>query len=483
MAGRDRGHPSGRWLRRSTATLVVLLFAFAAVSYELDLGKRWLGWDYPSPVTEPAEVAPPPGLTLPAPETAPVVAEPTEDRAANPAAVRRALAKLVRSKKLGPHLAVAVDQLVDGKTVYSAGAGLVIPASTMKLLTTLTALEAMGPDHRFRTTVVVGATSRQIVLVGGGDPLLGRAPEADDVYPPRADVQTLATATAKALARLGRDSVRVFYDDSLFTGPSVSPDWPASYITEDVVSPITALWVDEGRETSGLADRVADPSLEAARIFAQALERQQIEVRGKPRPAVAAEDAEELAVVESAPLGQIVQRILEVSDNEAAEVLFRHVALAEGLPGSFEGAQQAVRTVLERLGVDTSTDVILDGSGLSRGNRLSPATLLSVLELATSEEQPDLRSVAVDLPVAGFIGSLLYRFETGDDEGLGRVRAKTGTLTGVHGLAGVVTDQDGTELAFVAIADKVKIENTLDARALLDEIAAALAGCACGATP
>ena len=169
MAGRDRGHPTGRWLRRSTATLVVLVFAFAAISYQLDLGKRWLGWDYPSPVTEPAEVAPPPGLTLPTPVNAPVVAEPTEDRAADPAAVRRALAKLVRSKKLGPHVAVAVDQLIDGETVYSAGADLVIPASTMKLVTTLTALETMGPDHRFRTTVVAGATSRQIVLVGGGD--------------------------------------------------------------------------------------------------------------------------------------------------------------------------------------------------------------------------------------------------------------------------------------------------------------------------
>jgi D-alanyl-D-alanine carboxypeptidase/D-alanyl-D-alanine-endopeptidase (penicillin-binding protein 4) len=481
VAGRDRSHSTGRLLRRSTASLVVLLFVLAAVSYQLDLGKRWLGWNYPSPVTEPAEVAPPPGLTLPGPVAAPVVAEPTEDRAADPAAVRRAVAKLVGDKKLGRHLAVEVDQLVDGETVYSAGADRVVPASTMKLLTTLTALEALDPEHTFRTTVVAGASAKQVVLVGGGDPLLARAPEPDDVYPPRADVQTLAAATAKALGRLGRDSVRLRYDETLFTGPAVSPDWPASYVPDDVVSPISALWVDEGRERSGLADRVEDPAADAARIFAQALERKQIDVIGKPKPAVAAADAEELAAVESAPLAQIVQRTLEVSDNEAAEVLFRHVALAEGLPGSFEAAQQAVRVVLERLGVDTAGDLILDGSGLSRENRLSPDTLLSVLELAASEDHPDLRSVAVDLPVAGFSGSLAYRFETGDKEGLGRVRAKTGTLTGVHGLAGVVTDQEGTELAFVAIADRVKLENTLDARALLDEIAAALAACECGA--
>ena len=86
------------------------------------------------------------------------------------------------------------------------------------------------------------------------------------------------------------------------------------------------------------------------------------------------------------------------------------------------------------------------------------------------------------LPVAGFTGSLAYRFETGDQQGLGRVRAKTGTLSGVQGLAGVVTDQDGNELGFVAIADRVSASNTLHALTVLDEIAAALAGCSCGTT-
>lgn len=494
MAGGDASHSarpsrsrSGRWLRRSTALLVVLLFALAAVSYRYDLGTRWLGWDYPSPVTEPAEVAPPPGLTLPEPETAPVVADPTEDIAADPDAVAAAIADLVASKKLGRRVAVDVDQLVDGTSVFASGPDLVTPASTMKLLTTTAALATLGPDHRFSTSVTTGPTTKQIVLVGGGDPFLSRAPADEAVYPPRADLQTLADATAKALRDRGRDSIRLRYDDSLFTGPAVSPDWPASYITDNVVSPITALWVDEGRENPGLAKRTSDPSLFAAQVFARALESNDITVRGRPRPAVAEPDATELASVDSAPLARIVQRILEVSDNEGAEVLFRQVALAEGLPGSFEGAQQAVPAVLERLGidmsgVDTSGQRILDGSGLSRDDRVAPQTLLSVLEVAASEDHPELRSVAVNLPVAGFTGSLTYRFDTGADAGLGRVRAKTGTLTGVHGLAGTVTDLDGTELVFAAVADRVKVPNTLDARAILDEIAAALAGCHCAAT-
>jgi D-alanyl-D-alanine carboxypeptidase/D-alanyl-D-alanine-endopeptidase (penicillin-binding protein 4) len=294
-------------------------------------------------------------------------------------------------------------------------------------------------------------------------------------------VVTLAKATSRSLKELGRTRVRVGYDASLFSGPAVNPAWPASYVPDDVVSRISPLWVDEGREQDGQVFRSADPALGAATTFVKALEKQGIVVRGKPQPALAPPEAPVYAAVESAPLAQIVQWVLEVSDNEAAEVLFRHVALAEGRTGSFAGGSTAVAEVLGRLGVDTTGDRILDGSGLSRRNRLAPATLLAVLGAASAEENPGLRRVVSGLPVAGFTGSLAYRFDTGDDLGLGRVRAKTGTLTGVHGLAGVVTDRDGTVLSFVAVADKVKLEDTLDARAQLDDIAAALAACTCSA--
>jgi D-alanyl-D-alanine carboxypeptidase/D-alanyl-D-alanine-endopeptidase (penicillin-binding protein 4) len=459
---------------------VLAVLVLAVTSHTLDLGPRVLGWDYPSPVTEPAEVAPPPGLTLPAPSAAAVVADASPELSADPVAVRRAVARLLRDEDLGPRAALAVAQFSDGSTVFESGPTSVTPASTMKLLTATAALAALGPDHTFRTTTVAGETPRQVVLVGGGDPLLARAPESD-VYPPQTDVVTLAKATARSLKELGRTRVRVGYDASLFSGPAVNPAWPASYVPDDVVSRISPLWVDEGREQDGQVFRSADPALGAATTFVKALEKQGIVVRGKPQPALAPPEAPVYAAVESAPLAQIVQWVLEVSDNEAAEVLFRHVALAEGRPGSFAGGSTAVAEVLGRLGVDTTGDRILDGSGLSRRNRLAPATLLAVLGAASSEENPGLRRVVSGLPVAGFTGSLAYRFDTGDDLGLGRVRAKTGTLTGVHGLAGVVTDRDGTVLSFVAVADKVKLEDTLDARAQLDDIAAALAACACSA--
>lgn len=483
MAGGDVRHSgarAGRGLRRWSTGLVAAVLALAVASWSFDLGPRVLGWDHPSPLTEPAAVAPPPGLTLPSPVSAEAVADEPEAVVADPVAVRRAVARLLRDKDLGPRVAVGVASLPDGEDVFSSGPSTVTPASTMKVLTATAALAALGPSHRFRTTVVAGDSPRDVVLVGGGDPLLARTPEVD-AYPSRADVVTLAKATARSLKNLGRLRVRLGYDTSLFTGPAVSPAWRASYIPDHVVSRISPLWVDEGRERKGQVFRAADPALGAAQEFARALEREGITVRGGPRPAVAPAESTEYATVASAPLSQIAQWVLEVSDNEAAEVLLRHVGLATGRAGSFDDGVAGLREVLTDLGVDLSGTRIFDGSGLSRKNRLTTSALLSTIGVAASEDHPDLRTVVSGLPVAGFTGSLTYRFDTGAPAGLGRVRAKTGTLTGVHGLAGVVTDREGTVMSFVAIADKVKVENTLDARERLDQVAAALADCRCAA--
>jgi D-alanyl-D-alanine carboxypeptidase/D-alanyl-D-alanine-endopeptidase (penicillin-binding protein 4) len=139
--------------------------------------------------------------------------------------------------------------------------------------------------------------------------------------------------------------------------------------------------------------------------------------------------------------------------------------------------------VLTRLGVDTTGSSVHDGSGLSRRNRLTPDALLGVLRLAASAGHPELRSVVTGLPVAGFTGSLQWRFDEAPSAARGRVRAKTGTLTGVTGLAGIVTDVDGNRMAFVAIADKVPVPQTLAARRDIDLIAGALGACHCsGAT-
>lgn len=489
MAAADRRRrpaprrPPRRSLVRRSLPLIALLLVVGLVAAEVRLGsgRDWLQdrLTGPDPLTEPAEVPPPEGLILPeltAP--GPVAAAVTAAAGPAPARVRRALAPLLGDPDLGRHVLVEVGGLAGDGPAYTAGAGRVIPASTTKLLTMTAALEALGPDRVFTTRVVTGRGNR-VVLVGGGDPYLASKPaEAGaDVYPARADLVTLARAAATALVTDGRSSVRLVYDDSLFSGPQASPQWEPDYLPDQVVAPITALWVDGGRPSWGYG-RVDDPASYAAEVFASALREAGVVVVGPPTAGRAPASVRELAAVDSAPLAQIVEHVLDVSDNEAAEVLAHQVGLAVTGEGSFAGGRRGVASTLAGLGVDVG-DRLYDGSGLSRRSRLPIGTLLDVLRVAASADRPGLRPVLTGLPVAGFTGSLALRFEGAGAAGRGEVRAKTGTLTGVSGLAGVVTDAGGAPLVFAMVADRVALADTLGARDALDAMAAALAACDC----
>lgn len=429
-----------------------------------------------SPSAGPSSISPAELPTPQAPADQPSGGAP---RSLDPDKLAATLQPRLRLKALGPHVVAAVAPLAGGEPAFASGTDPAVPASTMKLLTATAALETMGPEKVF-TTSVVRSGSHRITLVGGGDPYLASKP-APGSYPPRADVATLARLTAERLSGEGVGKVRLAYDAGLFEGPALNPHWPASYVGDAVVSPISALWVDEGRDAGGFA-RVGDPPARAAEVFAAALRRHGIKVSGTPRPASPAADAQAepvVASVQSAPLAEIVAHVLDVSDNDAAEVLARHVGIASGGSGSIEGAQAGIATTLGALGVPLEGSALYDGSGLSRDDRLTSSALLTVLQVAASADHPELRPVISGLPVAGFTGSLQWRFGDAPMAARGLVRAKTGTLTGVHGLAGVATDRNGTDLAFVLIADNVAPEQALAARAALDRAAAALGACRC----
>jgi D-alanyl-D-alanine carboxypeptidase/D-alanyl-D-alanine-endopeptidase (penicillin-binding protein 4) len=214
--------------------------------------------------------------------------------------------------------------------------------------------------------------------------------------------------------------------------------------------------------------------------FARWLRHSGVAVRGAVSDRVAAPSAVPVAEVQGAPLSQIVERMLAVSDNEAAEVLARHVGLQVVGRASFRGGVEGVRQTLTELGVALAPeDRWYDGSGLSRDNVLTPGTLLAVLRLAASAEHPELRALLTGLPVAGFSGSLEYRFVDTPPVARGHVRAKTGTLRGTSSLAGIATDLGGTSVAFVLMADRIPLLKTLAAEAALDAAAAALGGCRC----
>ncbi|WP_445258424.1 D-alanyl-D-alanine carboxypeptidase/D-alanyl-D-alanine endopeptidase [Nocardioides aurantiacus] len=482
--GRERRH-SHPVLRHLAELTVLVLLAAAVVSYRYDLGERWFGWGPVDPATEPAAVLPPEGLRLPASRVAPRVAVTGEHVDVDPAKVSAAVAPLLKRRVLGPHFAVLVTDLATGEEVFRAGARSVVPASTTKLLTSVAALESLGGTSRFTTSTRWQPQAGRLVLVGGGDPFLASTPSKDDdTYPRRADLQTLAERSAEALRAEGVRRVRLGYDDSLFSGPGVNPTWEPGYL-DDITSPISALWADQAQDPDGFGF-VADPAADAARVFAGALRRAGVQVRGPvartpaPAGATTTDPPPTLASVRSATVGEVVERTLAVSDNQAADVLAHHVGLAESGQGSFEGGAAGVLAVVERLGVPVAGARLLDGSGLSRDNRLSPDTLAGVLRLVVEQDRPELRQVLTGLPVAGFTGSLALRFDEGPQAARGRVRAKTGTLTGVHGLAGVADDPSGGRTAFVVVTDRAPADGELDARVRVDRIAAALGACRCG---
>jgi D-alanyl-D-alanine carboxypeptidase/D-alanyl-D-alanine-endopeptidase (penicillin-binding protein 4) len=397
-----------------------------------------------------------------APETAP-------GTAASATGVARALAPLLHAAGLGPRVRAEIVDVADGTTLLASGADApTAPASTAKLLTAAAVLSVHPAGYRITTTVRRG-TGGAVVLVGAGDPTLtGAAAGRSGAYPEAARVSDLAAQ----LRRAGVTPTGIVVDDSLFAGPGVSPQWAPEDVPSDYASPITALMVDGGRDRPADYIRSSAPDLAAGHRLATALGRPSLPVvRGR-----AGRGAAVLASVRSASLSTLVAQMLDESDNVIAECLARQVAIAEHRPPSFTGAAQAVRSVLARLGVDPGARLV-DGSGLAASDRVSAATLAGVLRLAAGTAR--LRYLVAGLPVAAWSGTLADRYLTGDARaGAGVVRAKTGTLTGVSALAGLVHDRGGRLLAFALVADRAP--STPAAEAALDAVAGRLARCGCG---
>ena len=385
------------------------------------------------------------------------------------AGLARALAPLLHGAGLGPRVRADVIDVAGGTALFTRAPGApAAPASTAKLLTAAAVLAVRPATYRIPTTVRRGAGGA-IVLVGGGDPTLTGAPAGTPGdYPGAARISDLAAQ----LRRGGVRPSRIVVDDSLFTGPSVSPAWAPEDVPSDYGAAITAAMVDGGRAAVGDAVRSAHPDLAAGHRLADALGAPGLPVVLGRAPAGAAT----LATVVSAPLAMLVEQMLQASDNVIAECLARQVALARHRPAGFTTAAAAVREVLRGLGVDPGAGLV-DGSGLAASDRVPAAALAGVLRLAA--RTPRLRDVIAGLPVAAWSGTLAGRYLTGAARaGAGVVRAKTGTLTGVSTLAGLVHDRSGRLLAFAFMADRAGA--TPAAEAALDAVAARLAGCGCG---
>jgi serine-type D-Ala-D-Ala carboxypeptidase/endopeptidase (penicillin-binding protein 4) len=439
-------------------------------------------WDVPRVAGRPLSVA---GQVLPAAAaTAPL---PTSGGLAT------ALRRVMSSGMLGQRTGVVVTDPATGRVLYASGATAMLPpASTAKLTTATAALDVLGPDARFTTRVAAGASPGSIVLVGGGDPTLAAGPPPASDYPRPATLKSLAAATARVLRARGRDSVRLGYDTSLFTGPQLAPGWPEAYVSTGNVTGITALEVDQGRLTTSGAPqdaddplnfrpRSTDPAAQAAASFRGFLAADGIHVLGQVRQQTAPPHAATLAAVSSPPLSAIVGWMLRESNNVIAEDLARQVALRLGKPASFSGAAAAVTQVLGSLGVRRGIHLV-DGSGLSPDDRIAAGVLARLVGLAASSAHPQLRAVITGLPVAGFLGTLAPRQSVFGDlggPGLGLIRAKTGNLSTVATLAGLVYDSSGRVLSFAFMTSGVPAARLQRAADGIDAMATALARCGC----
>ncbi len=378
------------------------------------------------------------------------------------------LGPLLGDPALGARRTAVVVDVATGKRLYGSGADQALtPASTTKIATAVAALSAMGGEHRLTTRAALEPDTREVVLVGGGDPTLTARADAGGW----ADLRALARSTAAALKKRGLTEVTLSYDTTLFAGTRIHPIG-----VNPNLAPVTALSADEGRtddSTSGPTARVSDPAADATRRFAEFLAAAGVKTSA-PGPSKATTRAQTLATVSSPPLSVLVERMLTNSDNDIAEALARQTAVATGGRPDFAGAGKAVQAQLKKLGLPLTGVRIKDGSGLDREDRLTANLLTALLVKAGDAARPELRPVLTGLPVAGFTGTLTSRYTEG---AAGVVRAKTGTLTGVNTLAGTVVDQDGRLLAFALLA--AGTSDPAAAQAALDRAATALAGCGC----
>jgi D-alanyl-D-alanine carboxypeptidase/D-alanyl-D-alanine-endopeptidase (penicillin-binding protein 4) len=458
---------SHRLRRRVIGGIVVLVLLVAGGITALVVTHRDSG---PTATT----AAPVPDAQLPTVADPPPVLAALSAQAPQPTpqALARTLAPLLSASALGSGVGAQVVDVATGTVLLDqAGATPGTPASTAKLLTSAAVLTTLDPESTLTTKVVAGSAPGEVVLVGGGDPTLTRA-DTSPSYPGAASIKDLAAQVKAALP--GTAITRVVVDGSLFSGPLTASGWQPGDAPSTYASPITAAMVDGGRTSATAVNRSGSPSADAGQALATAL--------GVPRATVAAgtapAGARTLGTVHSAPVSRIVEQALSQSDNVLAEALARQVAIARHLPPTFEGAAQGIVAALRQDGIDISGVTMVDGSGLSRTDSVPPAVLAAVLTRTASGGLPRAAAILSGLAVAGYDGTLADRGDSDPSTAPGAVRAKTGTLLGVHGLAGTVVTHDGRLLVFALLADH-STGGDAPAEGALDDVAAALAGCGC----
>lgn len=398
------------------------------------------------------------------------------DTAATPSAA--GLAAALGPVAVDPNLGRLGGRVADastGKELWQMAADVPLePASTNKMLTASAALLALDRQARISTRVLAGGDNSRgpVVLVGAGDPTLSAAPLSQETWyrgAPR------ITDLVEQVRRSGVTPTAVQVDTSAFSGPTMAPGWDPLDIDGGDIAPIESAMIDAGRiqPTAVTSRRSRTPAIDAGRELAKGLGLDPAAVTIATAPS----GARQLAVVQSAPLIQRLSQMMNASDNVMAECIAREVAAATNQPQSFAGAVGAVTNRLNSAHIDTTGAKLVDSSGLSVDDRLTAKTLNGAVQAAAGPDQPAMRPLLDLLPIAGGSGTLADRFlDTASNQGpAGWLRAKTGSLTAINALAGIVTDRSGRVLTFAFISNAAGPNG----RNAMDALATRLWTCGC----
>jgi D-alanyl-D-alanine carboxypeptidase/D-alanyl-D-alanine-endopeptidase (penicillin-binding protein 4) len=347
-----------------------------------------------------------------------------------------------------------------------------IPASTTKLLTAAVALEKLGPDARYTTAVRAAEPPRDgsvgdLWLVGSGDPLLATADYAAQagwlkLPRPATPIEDLAERIAGAgVRRIGR----LLGDESRYDTQRYIPSWESTYATTPEVGPQSALTVNDGFvQWQARKVPATSPATHGATVLATLLRARGVTVgavgEGKaPEPSLA------VASIDSPPLTELVATIVRHSGNLASELLVKELGVRFGGAGTTPAGLDVLRSTALAMGLPVDGLAAVDGSGLDRSDRITCRLLQDLLAKAG-----DGGPLAQGMPLAGSSGTLVDRFTR--TPAVGKVRAKTGSLNEVVGLAGWTTTLDGRSLQFSLVANELPDDDL--GMALQDDLVTAL---------
>jgi D-alanyl-D-alanine carboxypeptidase/D-alanyl-D-alanine-endopeptidase (penicillin-binding protein 4) len=326
-------------------------------------------------------------------------------------------------------------------------------ASNMKLFTTSTALARLGAESRIATLLKTdggidrnGVLHGSLYLVGAGDPALG-TPSFYGRF--LGGLGTNIFLLKRQVREAGITAVtgRLYADDSVFDRLRGVAD--SGYATSPEIGPLSGLSFNSGYSTPSGYGFAVDPALTAAGTLAQSLRdagvRVSTSVALQPAPPFSAE----LARVESPPLTRIVNTTDVYSDNFFAEMLLKLLGARLGGAGTTSAGARVVEAFAR--GHESGVHAV-DGSGLTRSNRASPAQVVGLLR--SMRDTPVGDEFIQDLALTGHEGTVADRMH--GTAAYGRCRTKTGTISAVSNLSGYCFNRSGRVMIFSVLMASVR---------------------------